>query len=382
MTLKSTYKYIFPSLIQLPGAKYINHSLFLNNAYPISTAFLEPLLPSADTAMTSRTFHPFARLPKELSDLIWAFSIRPERPNAHFFTIFNSGSDTEWSAMAQYAMSIEFLPRCSLAAPLRNNSDPQKPSWTDGNRSAYLIDSGLWMACKESREAAEKQYQISQWRMKLKRPVIVRHEERKDLPIAPATGSFIANGEWWHCTTRPKSDLFCLQPSDADTIEWEDLWFSVPIFDPCEGFYVRHIALDYDPEWLDEYEYRYMSWGSKGTLGCAIRAATNQFEFAENLWFIDFRIRRRPHDCTVAEDTTEFRHQFDGNGCRFTEVRSDDSGWDFDHECNIFDFLDLLSGAVDDYFRECVYRDSYKDGPVDRFGTPNIGVLAYEVDTF
>ena len=120
-------------------------------------------------------------------------------------------------------------------------------------------------------------------------PVRSEYDNRKDLPNASASGSFISNGEWWQCTTRPRSDLSCLQLWDADTVEWEYLSSSVPIFDVFPGFYVGHIALDYDPKWSDELYCN--SWSIKGPLGCAIKAATDQTEWAENLWFIDFRIR-------------------------------------------------------------------------------------------
>ncbi|KAI9709711.1 MAG: hypothetical protein M1820_003113 [Bogoriella megaspora] len=331
--------------------------------------------------MASQTFHPFPRLPKELRDIIWALSIRPERPGAHFFTLFNCDNIDEWITMGKYAMRPRMRHKCSLAAPKRNVVDSQKLSWTDGNRSAYLIDAGLSTACQESREAAERHFQISQWNAKMDGLIFLPDDERQNLNV-PALGSFVFNGEWWRCTTYPRRDLFCLQPSNASTVDWGDLPYSVPIFNSFNGYYTEHIALNYDPEWSHEIMDCDTHWANEGTLACAIRAATDQTDWAENLWFIDYRIRRRPNRCTAVWRTTEFRHQFHGNGCRFTEVQSGDPEWKIDRECDIFHFLDNLDELVSEYMRRCVYVDGSDDGrPVSHDGAPSVGVLAYEVDT-
>jgi hypothetical protein len=326
--------------------------------------------------MGSRTFHPFPRLPKELRDAIWAFAIRPnpERPGAHFFTVFDSSNEDEWSLLSQCSLEHPLVDRCSLAAP-------QQSSWVQGNRSAYMIDSGLWRACTESRDAMERRFKVAHWdriRCTMRIPA-----EPKDLPDAPATALFTSGGELQRCLTYPKTDLFLLRPFNGETVDWEYLWSPVPFFDLAHNFYVGHIAIEYDPGWLGDADSAMdseVSWASPGTIGCAIRAATDQLDWAENLWFVDYRIRPSPVSGNTPPTTTS-RYHFHGSGCKFTEVRPDDMGWELDHTRpgDVFRFLEELEEKVGEYFDD---TGGYTPGwrpPVPSYGkTPNIGVLAYE----
>ena len=56
--------------------------------------------------------------------------------------------------------------RCSPAAPRIHNPDgsdgQQQFPWVQGNRWAYLIDSGLWAACTESRDAIERRFKVAE----------------------------------------------------------------------------------------------------------------------------------------------------------------------------------------------------------------------------
>ncbi|KAK4034713.1 hypothetical protein C8A01DRAFT_38817 [Parachaetomium inaequale] len=332
--------------------------------------------------MEPRTFHLFPLLPKELRDAIWALAIRPERPSAHFFTVFDSSNDAEWSLLSQHSIRHPLVKRCSLAAPQprrdtfdndhqqQQQQQQQQFSWIRGNRSAYLIDSGLWTACTESRDAMERLFKVAEW--DIKRAAMRLPSPIRDLPDASATVSFSSNDEWQRCLTHPKTDLFLLLPFDGEMVDWEDLGRPVPIFDAVEKFYVGHIALDYDPGWLMEGDYLdpYDSWASPGTIGCVIRAATNQLDWAENLWFVDYRIRRHPG----ALLTTTNRHQFHGNGCKFTEVREGDTDWKVNHSKSIFKFLEELVEKVE-YF---CHREGYSPGYVFVYGTLDVGILAYE----
>jgi hypothetical protein len=94
----------------------------------------------------------------------------------------------------------------------------------------------------------------------------------------------------------------------------------------------------------------YVSWSSEGSVGCAIRAATDELRWAENLWFVDYRIQRKPH-ALPATTTTTSRHQFHGNSCRFTEVREGDTDWNVNSDPDIFMFVYDLNDKVDEYFQ-------------------------------
>ncbi|KAK3386488.1 hypothetical protein B0H63DRAFT_467860 [Podospora didyma] len=63
-----------------------------------STANSVPEAVIVHSKPTCRTFHYFPDLPKELRDKIWDMALRPGRPAAHFFTIFdpNDGEDERY----------------------------------------------------------------------------------------------------------------------------------------------------------------------------------------------------------------------------------------------------------------------------------------------
>lgn len=139
-----------------------------------------------------------------------------------------------------------------------------------------------------------------------------------------------------------------------------------------QGFYVSHIAIDYNPQWFEDNDVP--SWIPRwvdlhGTVGFAIRAATGQLEWAENLWFVDYRIRRR------LPTATSGRRTFYGNGCKFSEVRDGDIKWELDHSENVFKFLEEVA------FEDSRHRKEYaSEDDSDTYDRPKVGVLAYEED--
>ncbi len=191
-------------------------------------------------------------------------------------------------------------------------------------------------------------------------------------PKCPGDGIVHSDGEQQCCLTHPKTDLFFLRPFNATTADWEGLDSTVHVFDGFQRFRVGHVAIDYDPGWLPVWG---ISWYSDGPAAFAVRAATDHLEWAENLWFVDYRIRR---SLGVVQPMMESRRQFHGNGCKFTEVRDGDAGWELGSARDIFDlFLSDLWDQVDEYFRG---RETTPDYPphVPHDGAPNVGVLAYE----
>jgi len=315
--------------------------------------------------MEQKTFHPFPRLPKELRDVIWDFAIRPKRPSAHVFTAFESSVDAEWSQLSQYAVTHPWARRCNLAAPQsRNSTDQQRRlSWVQDNLSAYIIDSGLWRACKESREAVERRFRTAEWDKR--RDEMTSQRYWSDPPDCPGVLGFTSKGEQRTCLTYPKSDLYLLQVFNANTLYWRYI-ARIPIFDRVQRFHVSHFALQFDPGWLTtDYGPGGLYWGTEKPVGCAIQAATDDLDWVDNLWFVDHRIRRRPG----APSSTAKRHEFWGNGCKFTEVRESDNEWEFSHDNDIWEFLDDLGREAKDWVREIC-------GCVENM--PSVGVLAYE----
>lgn len=351
----------------------------------ISTTCLKRSRRDTKPAMKPKTFHSFPRLPKELRDAIWALAIRLEQPSAHFFTVFDSSKDDEWTELSKLAISHPLVSRCSLAAPESVLDGPTRRqfSWVRGNRSAYLMDSGLWTACTESREAVRRRFKVAECDMK--GAAVDLETFRETHPDAPASAFFTSDGERRCCLTHPRTDLFFLRPFNASTANWESLDVSVPIFGSIEleGFavgYVGHVAIDYDPNWFrgERMPICWNSWASPGTIGFAICAATEDLSWAENLWFVDYRIRRSPGGVPPPAGS---RRQFHGNGCRSTEVQKGDAGWELnnlDWDRDIFDFLEELWDRVNDYFLHHGEGSPDSEEPVSHYHAPNVGVLAYE----
>lgn len=79
--------------------------------------------------------------------MIWDFAVRPALPGAHFFTVFNPDEEGERTALGDCLMNPGSGSTHALAAPQCDKTALSR-SWTASNPSAYLIDSGLWTACK------------------------------------------------------------------------------------------------------------------------------------------------------------------------------------------------------------------------------------------
>lgn len=142
-------------------------------------------------------FHLFPFLPWELRDQIWKLAIRPDLPGAHIFRVSDADAhetsddnDSYRCAKSLLAApqclpkSVDFTPAAQAAAPI---------SWTLNNPSTYLIDSGLWTACKESRLATEQVLQARAQReglWSLKRASEVPGETR---PLRSAGNDYVRN---------------------------------------------------------------------------------------------------------------------------------------------------------------------------------------------
>ncbi|KAK0629530.1 hypothetical protein B0T17DRAFT_189156 [Bombardia bombarda] len=120
------------------------------------------------------SFHFFPFLPRELRDEIWRFAVRPPGRGAHIFRLYSKEEAERTNPDRQYEIdsSARFHPFPAAAATqclppdahFTLDARASAPiSWTGHNPSAYLIDSGLWNACKESRQAIQKAFKLHKW---------------------------------------------------------------------------------------------------------------------------------------------------------------------------------------------------------------------------
>ena len=228
-------------------------------------------------------FHFFPFLPWELRNQIWKLAIRPALPGAHVFRFSDAGaseqdgpdhesSDDDNSYISKSRLAapqclpkgVDFSPAAQAAAPI---------SWTLNNPSTYLIDSGLWTACKESLLVIEKEFQV---RARARRQKVWSLSEMES--FRKKGGRFTLPETFTHAachgsrrrylTVFPDQDLFILQPCDVTALNWKLVresipswtykpkykeWWQISAINRVEG--ERHMALEYNPAWDKVWGY-------------------------------------------------------------------------------------------------------------------------------
>jgi hypothetical protein len=304
---------------------------------------------------------------------------------------------------------VGFDPAAQAAAPI---------SWTLNNPSAYLIDSGLWTACKESLLVIEKEFQSPARRREVWSPEEVelfrKQRGRFTLPET-ATYGVSDNSRRRYLTVFPDQDLFILQPYGITALNWKLVresipswkyepkykeWWQIGAINWVEG--ERHIALEYNPAW-DKV------WGYDHAKDTVVRGAVRDFiddlAFSTGeagtpffLWFIDYRIKRNPRYQKLDEERTEGPRDdpprtFYAKDRRFVEVKRWQLGdcaehnrmWDVSLEDNSYGvdvwipygpeaFVRVLADELDSHWD---YEEKYWREPLD-FDWVEYGLLACE----
>lgn len=289
-------------------------------------------------------FHPFNDLPKELRDSIWDMAIRKDEPAAHLFTMYDAKKDhdsvidptkkvhvTGDLELTSWPYLISFY--TGLAAPrnLRNG----RLSWTDGNTSTYLEDSGLWTACHESRERMLRHFKPSETSPQASRCRQSNQSTIWDIrakPNASVNMEFTRdNGERQYLTIRPSTDLICLQvPKNSklsfgpDDFDWRDTG-EFPLFRwrGDDSYYsycsdIKNVAVEYDPAW-DESHNSYDHFPTVGGVFSFICDIPGLDAF----WFIDYRLTRK----FKREEGERRRRMFHAGRMTFIEVMKIDNEW-------------------------------------------------------
>ncbi|KAL7941518.1 hypothetical protein V8C42DRAFT_177633 [Trichoderma barbatum] len=182
---------------------------------------------------------------------IWKHTIiGPSRlPGVHIFTLENARPRT----------LNPFLPRWMPLGPPRvapkdggygwyfRAAHTVAPSWDAHNPSTYLVDSALWITCKESRNAMLKAYNLEHWDQLRRASRHVSDDEMKQINMKelPAIAHFRDRGKSRYFSLFPNMDLFYLQPEKLPYANWDwamplgqDLWTL------C---WLPHIALELNP---------------------------------------------------------------------------------------------------------------------------------------
>lgn len=273
-------------------------------------------------------------------------AIRKDEPGVHLFTMYDTKKDpdsvidptkkvhvTRDPELISWPGLISFY--TGLAAP--RNRRNGRLSWTDGNTSTYLQDSGLWTACHESRERMLRHFKPSETspqasRFRQLNPQTIWNIQAK--PNSSVNMEFTRdNGERQYLTIRPSTDLICLQVIEDSKIsfgsndfDWQDVG-EFPLFRwrGDDGYYsycsdIKNVAVEYDPAWEESnnsYDH-FPTVGGVFTFICDIPGL-------DAFWFIDYRLTRKfKRD---EGDRHGRRRMFHADSMTFIEVISIDNEW-------------------------------------------------------
>ncbi|KAI6771285.1 hypothetical protein HG531_008910 [Fusarium graminearum] len=227
------------------------------------------------------TFNRFPDLPPELRIKIWKLVIREDKPGVH---IFNHDGPRPMTSMGWRSWTFtEPLPRHYFNSI--KEDVPRK------NVSTYLIDGGMWTACKESRSIMEDHFRQSEWL----ETSSITEEERKDRLKAlsddklemPSTGNFVGSPLHF-LTVRPHQDLFVLQVDCLDKVKWDDISFDHALGSGSLGYRgISNVAIEFNPEWWDS-ENEHWNYGVMSTLTDAAHNTDLSM-----IWIIDHGLKRR-----------------------------------------------------------------------------------------
>lgn len=198
------------------------------------------------------TFPHFPLLPFELRDKIWKFAVRPAVPGAHIFSTYLNWFDSKPEGfLSSFQAFHPFNPSRCLAAPqclpktstfTPDSLAAMPQSWLRNNPSTYLVDSGLWSACRESRRVIEHAFRCPEYHghadWGISNSVIDEDDrgnsqkENFGVLALPGVTSYatMEGNERRLLTVVPYRDLFILQPYDLSESYDTGISLSIPFY--------------------------------------------------------------------------------------------------------------------------------------------------------
>jgi hypothetical protein len=250
------------------------------------------------------SFPLFRNLPTEIQDHIWELAIRPLPGNRHVheFIIVDhyfdkpNGADTIFASFLRFEPGGHLGENFGLAVPRTINT------------SAYNLDSGLWMACRQSRRALERHFRKNEWWSALPNPecptrLAGRGDYTGHLDVSHTASYIDSDGKAHHVTISPDKDLIHIVGLDPVSVEWfyhyagdryllnyrrEGLYESSP------SFLGLDIAITFQSGWIDFIP---------STLIDMI--AVLHDTAGRTLWFIDNRLYRSSAEGEVCHSGTD-----------------------------------------------------------------------------
>ncbi|KAK7570265.1 hypothetical protein V3481_019451 [Fusarium oxysporum f. sp. vasinfectum] len=194
-------------------------------------------------------------------------------------------------------------------------------SWTKNNPSTYLLDSGLWSACRLSRKIIGDKLDEAKFF------VVRTRTNHHDLSDTELDTSRACASQHRNIVVSLSQDLFILQLDDSDVFI---LYFNdrgIPHETAGGSPRLQHVGWQYNPAWATSV--RESSWTpSLDSLCCYIVYGAKSGGL-ETFWLINYRIKRK-HWVPLKEELSEPEPQiFEADGFRLTEVPANENGpWD------------------------------------------------------
>ncbi|RSM20146.1 hypothetical protein CDV31_000941 [Fusarium ambrosium] len=306
--------------------------------------------------MTHSTFHLFPMLPTELRLDIWELAIRPtnEKHGLHYFTIVEQEEDAQEGLQLQHPYSA-WRPQYKAIVP------------TNNNKSVYLWDAGLWMACVKSRDVMMKHFKMHQWDMRrgqgkampiIEPPQLMRHLSQGGEFTYPAKTIVQQRPQNWQLMVQPIMDMFCFKSKDwqfARTwMQWLEFFIDIPFTTYlCGHIPVRNVAVEFDPSWNVDFPRDLSDLAeessARGFIANAMFTLAHdhlafQYMYLE-VWLIDYDAvwsSEKGRDCNPVF------YDYDQD---FVEIRPGQVEFS-GYENTAAYFIDLLSDLGDDAFAE------------------------------
>ncbi|CAF3516933.1 unnamed protein product [Fusarium graminearum] len=294
-------------------------------------------------------FPKFMHLPKEIQIQIWEAAVRPSGDrHVHRFSIVGFPLRHTNRKHLRLERTKRLSDGTSRVVSCSNFAVPADDVEGNPNDSIYLSDSGLWTACKDSRDAIENRFKKNEWWSDIKSPYHPKRTATAGEYLGQEGTSHTASytdydGVVKHITIGYDRDLIHLDPRHLCNIENIDWFhasyniFQLPILDKrleVEGdpivkpsFVGANIALDYDRSILDQFSSQKVHYREKALAARSVDLFDMIFFLCEtaqrNVWFIDHGLIPAPN---AAIDTAPVREVFRSGDCVYAEVKREDIG--------------------------------------------------------
>lgn len=297
----------------------------------------------------AEAFHRFARLPCEIRAIIWKLAIRDRAPGAHMFSMlppWNTHEDPEYLVVLPCLPAQQWniaAPNCrpwpveSDEAGITLRLPTASKSWTRGNPSTYLVDDGLWKACRESRKMVEAEYKLMNQLSPA--PLMLSFETSglpgrritffptRDLVILQVRPRYMAGMNWPFPETDSKKILQSRRLYSASQVvstvsdnEWLEFLRGLE-----QHHY--HLGLEYDPSWNTRQRREFVLGLSDLNRNLHLRNVG-----LVNVWLIDYRLKRTTNQILDTDTDPDADESHTGDDP--SEPDSDDDPFDLDTDAD------------------------------------------------